>query len=288
VIQSILVPLDGSHFAENSVGTLLRLLEHRPAAVTLMRIVEAPPDAAPEERAAAFDEAREQLEKARDRLAESGASADVHVVAGDPAERILAEIEERDPDLVAMSTHGRSGITRWVRGSVAERVLRNAKVPVLLSTPASVSATAWEETAPFRKILFPHDGSAAAGQAAPTVIEIAKAHGAEVTLLHVHFVLTNVAPTEFALDPAGEMQVLEERFADLKATFAAAEVPLHLEPAFGHEASEILDAAADHDLIAMTTHGRSGLSRWLFGSVAEQVIRHCDRPLLMVRTREEE
>lgn len=201
--------------------------------------------------------------------------ADTALARGDAAAGILARIDATHPGLVAMATHGRSGVARFVRGSVAERVLRACPAPLLLANPAGLEAPRW----PWRKLLVPLDGSDHAARVLPVVERLASALRAGVTLLRVDPYLAPLEARSEGYDPERAAASLEPVRRRLEAAGVATRVRVTL----GVEADQILRAAEDVDLVALTTHGRSGLSRWLFGSVAEHVLRHCPRPLVVVR-----
>jgi nucleotide-binding universal stress UspA family protein len=209
------------------------------------------------------------------------------VLAGPPAPVIIDA--GRDFDLIAMATHGRSGIGRWVYGSVADKVLHGASVPVLL-VRARPAATAG--AVPPRRILLPLDGSELAEQALPLALALAERAGAELILAQ------SIASAAMALaNPygygvgaaellehvqAGAQAYLEDvgqRLADGRLTVRT---EVRLEPA----AEAILDVASEKqaDLIVMSTHGRSGVGRWVLGSVADRVLRGTTVPVLLVRS----
>ncbi|MHB0912225.1 MAG: universal stress protein [Armatimonadota bacterium] len=141
--KNILVPLDGSGLAEQALTHATELAKSLGAKVTLLYVLE-PVGLHPEPGlmgpvlSYSFDmedeekSAEEYLEHIEKRLQMDGVDASRYVLQGDPASVIVDFAAEKGIDLIAMSTHGRSGIRRWVYGSVADRVLRSARVPVLL------------------------------------------------------------------------------------------------------------------------------------------------------------
>jgi nucleotide-binding universal stress UspA family protein len=279
MFSKILVPTDGSDLSLAILWTLRPLILGAKPEITLFRAVEADGDD-PE---AAAGAAREELDAIQKRLEAWGLPASVRVEPGDdPADQILACAKELAVDLVAMSSHGRSGITRMLRGSVAERVLRECSAPLLLCTPES---GAIHESPLFRRILVPLDGSELATEILPDVEKVAKACGSEVTLMHVDDSLSE--PPSPVFDPEWwSEERIEEQLAPLNPSrdaLASAGVSVGRHVAYGGPADRILQAAKKADLIAMTTHGASGVTRWLFGSVAEAVLREADCPLLVRR-----
>lgn len=269
--KKILVPLDGSELAERVLVHARRFLHAPGARVTLLRVV---PQADELESAALV------LEEARERLEASGACATARVVVGEPGARIAQVAGESGASLVVLSTHGRSGVARAVLGSVAEEVLRLSPVPVLIANPLALGT---REELPIRKVLVAMDGSTPALALAPAV-EIARLHGAELVILHSvdvswsHYPPPVARPRERAFAEAFTARELER--LDVRARSLIVEGP---------PADRILAAVESEkaDLLAITSHGRSGVARWYHGSTADSVIRGCRCPVLVVRTAED-
>lgn len=285
VFHQVLVPVDGSELSDRILEQVRRILLREDAAVLLLRVV--PHDQGDGGRAEQerLDAALAHVERLRYRLEGQGVDARSLVLRGDPAEVILHCVESRKPALVAMATHGRSGPSRWVRGSVAERVLRGCSAPLLLANPRALTGDDAPELR-FRRILVPLDGSDQAESILPAAIGLARLYGAEVGLLRVGWLAPAAMdyPVHSALPPVTPEE-LETTLERARARIAAAGVAVKTEVAFGFEADEILAAAerVPGTLLAMTTHGRTGLDRWLFGSVAEKVLRAATCPILVQR-----
>jgi nucleotide-binding universal stress UspA family protein len=299
-MKRILIPLDGSELSDRVLLNVRRfLLGLDSAMVVLLRVIEPmrPSSAAREERpdtrrspahiSLRKESARRHLEPICAALREEGVEASAQVLMGDAADVILRRAESERPDLVAMATHGRSGISRWIRGSVAERVLRRCPVPLLLYNPDEAEGHA--QGIQIRRILVPLDGSKHSASVVPLVESFATRYGSSVELMRViqppplpaaEFPSSVVVPLTLtdkealaSLDP----HATRLRDAGLEVSVST---PLALSPA-----RAILEAveANDVDLIAMTTHGSTGIDRWLLGSVAELVARHSPCPLLIKR-----
>jgi len=277
--SKILIPTDGSDLSLSILWTLRSLVIGAKPELTLLRVV-VPED---EQAEVVAQSASEGLAATQELLKAWGLPATVRLeTEGDPADRILAVAEEISADLVAMSSHGRSGITRMVRGSVAERVLRRCTAPVLLCTPNSGSVAEYPQ---FRRVLVPLDGSELADRILPDVEKIALAYGSEVTLMRVEGMLREPPSPVFQSKWWSEERV-EEQLAPLipqRDVLENAGVKVGRLVAHGSPSDRILWAARKVDLVAMTTHGRSGATRWFFGSVAEAVLREADCPLLIRR-----
>ena len=271
-----LLPTDGSDLATHVVGPLRRLLGDDLSEVVLLRVV---PATTASEQGDAVDEATAELQATLAQL-DLPVTVTLRVARGDPAEQILAVADEVDARLIAMTSHGRSGIQRVIRGSVAERVLRHAKAPLLVANP-----TVEPPTEGYRRLLVPLDGSELSESILDHVLSLAQAFsGCSVTLLRVEPFLYSALPSP-ALNPdLWDAEATRQTLNPARERLEAAGLTVETMAAYGVESAEILQAAHDHDLVVMSTHGRSGPSRWWFGSVAETVLRHCDRPLYVVRS----
>jgi nucleotide-binding universal stress UspA family protein len=140
MFKKILVPLDGSHFAENALEYAEDLARKYGAEIILVRACFAPVailgpgDMATMPAPANYEEdaAREYLAKMRDRVAQHGVSCETVALVGDPSEGVIEMSAEKGADLIVVTSHGRSGFKRFLMGSVAERIARHAPCPVLI------------------------------------------------------------------------------------------------------------------------------------------------------------
>lgn len=295
MFERILVPLDGSPRAELILSQLGRILRREDSEILLLRVVDVPVAIGRLDltslRREEFETAQNYVHDLARRLAEKASKVHGRVAEGPEAQVILETARSEGSTLIAMSTHGRSGLARWLMGSVAEKVVRASDVPVLLvrsfrSRPGGDPEPATAEEIPFRKILVPTDGSPASMAVVASAEKFAQLYDSEVVVLHVEKppivagtemgVLPPPRPTPSQEDPVTARALERFRHAGLRATALTV---------LGDPAGEIVDQshAAGIDLIAMATHGRSGLSRWVLGSVAERVLRHAGTPLLVVR-----
>ncbi|MBI3723651.1 universal stress protein [bacterium] len=218
-----------------------------------------------------------RLQKTKGALERQGAQVSTRILRGEPAAAILELADEGRPDLIALSTHGRTGVKRWIRGSVAERVLQGSRYPLLMANPFAVGGSG---ELSFRRILVPLDGSLESAKILPLVHDVARAYEAEVILAHA---------IEIPPGPAGEVPTSEPGQVDGMLSHFAKQlggVTVRRAVLRGSPAAEILELAEREkaDLVALTTHGRSGTSRWIYGSVAELVLHHVRTPILVLRT----
>jgi nucleotide-binding universal stress UspA family protein len=268
LLNRILVPLDGSELGDRILVHVRRILHRADVHVTLLHVA---PD-----RESGSDGSH--VERLRDELRIQGAQASSRVAVGDPASKILEVAEELRPSLIAMATHGRSGMARFARGSVAERVLSASPSPLLLVNPFAIDET---EEAKIRKILVPLDGSKLSAEVLPIAAEVAQLFGSELVLFHsIELAGADFPAIAVAMTPGGAEALLRGQIDRVEG------VPIRARVSRGMAAGTILDAAKEEhaDLIALTSHGGSGASRWPFGSVAEKVLRHAPCPILALRT----
>jgi len=297
MFSKLLIPLDGSKTAEKVLPFARVLAATLKLPIELLEVV----DMAAATAHIAADKARyldkiitEGESASREHLAEiaatfAGLNVICKVIRGRPADLIIERAEADKGTLIAMATHGRSGINRWMMGSVAEKVLRGTKVPLFL-VRAGDEASA-DRTVGIKSILVPLDGSELAESALPTVSEVANKLDVGIVLCRAYeLAATAYYGSEDYLpkydDMLRELKVevedyLTKKAEALKANGLAKVSWVALE---GSGADEIVRYANAHPdvLVAMCTHGRSGVSRWTLGSVTEKVVRHSDEPVLVL------
>jgi nucleotide-binding universal stress UspA family protein len=303
-MKTILVPLDGSALAEQVLPYVQLLAPLLGARVHLLRSIPAAEEISlPVKAGAALAEGGSPLDPAvceqctlagqcahtdcyiasqAMRLRGAGVEADADVRVGAPAVAITEAAAEWPDTLVAMATHGDSGLRRWARGSIADRVLHDTTLPLLL-----VRGTA-PPTPRLRRILVLLDGSALRLKALPLAIDLAARAHAELIAPWI------VAPSieEYLRDfpPTADVrrslhQQVLQAFEALAGAPPPQSVLLTTATAIGPAASAIA-AEADRrrvDLIVMATHGYIGLQRWWQGSVAAEVLHATTTPLLLMR-----
>jgi nucleotide-binding universal stress UspA family protein len=287
MIERILIPLDGSETAEAILPQVKRVLKRHDAEVILLRIASVYAIADIETPMAVvdlMDEAKSYVEKTARKLEADGVRARGLVGEGPVAATILDVAAKERASLIAMSTHGRTGLSRFVFGSVAEKVVRASDIPVLLVRSFEPAGEGWTSTVatgerPFHNILIPVDGSDPSLQVLPIVKEFARPLDARATV-------TNVLEER---NDGSRWASAKASITDAVEELNKAAIPASFLIRKGDPATEILNVCRDQsmDLIAMSTHGRSGPSRWVFGSVTEKVLRASTAPMLIVRSRKE-
>ncbi|MBA3470865.1 MAG: universal stress protein [Herpetosiphonaceae bacterium] len=298
--QRILVPLDGSPLAETALSEARLMAQVLDCAITLLHVI-MPVTA---ERAYLFptsrlqhdwedyhSRAQEYLHTVQARLAEDGIEAACCVDEGFPADVITRHIEN-DPAvaMAVIATHGRSGLQRWFLGSVADKVFHAVRKPVMIVRPAPKNQPVVDK-GQYRTILVPLDGSSIAAQAIDMAQQIGKNTGATLVLLgavpNVTDLIMGVGDT---LPLWMEEQLQEEKdrltkYLDLTAQqYVATGGKARTRVVYGQPAEEILHACTDEkaDLIVMASHGRSGMQRLWYGSVATKVVNAAAVPLLII------
>ncbi|MBF8253521.1 MAG: Universal stress protein [Deltaproteobacteria bacterium] len=294
----MLIPLDGSRTAEKVLPFARALAEKLKIPIELLGVVDVSVMvthiAADKARyldtliAQGERSSRVYLKEIAERL--PGLSVTCEVDRGRPAEVIIERAAADKGTLITMATHGRSGINRWLLGSVAEKVLRGTTNPLFLVRGNEEYST--DGSPAMKSIIVPLDGSELAESVLPTVVAVAKMLDLEVVLCRVYelpasayYVAEDYLPNYDALKTQVKDEArsyLEQKIEALTAMGLAKVSSVVLE---GSGAEEIIHYAQAHpdSLVAMCTHGRSGVKRWVLGSVTEKVVRHSGDPVLVVR-----
>ncbi len=308
--RHILVPLDGSELAEKALapaGQIATAMAQRigdqrdapsaePVRLVLLRVVSpmamlaADPMLYDEMVRMSTDEAQAYLNNAVLALSEAPVAVETVAVSGSPADAIVQYAEEHGIDLIIMSSHGRTGSSRWVYGSVAEKVMHHAPCATAIIR-AHLNVGMFQN----KKILVPLDGSELAERALKPALALAKAVQTDVVLLRV---VPGREPLPEEMTPAGDQvaaaldaagaQERTEAEAYLQrahTTHDNGRLFFDVQATTGDVADAIISYADEHDvdLIVISSHGRSGIGRWLHGSVAEKVLRGANCATLIVR-----
>lgn len=298
MFKKILVPLDGSELAERALEPALTLAQQVHGEVIVMSVpvlqhmfVTEPAGYGfllPEQ---SVDQSRHELlaylQGVQKRCAHPNVTVHHLIEEGDEATVIVEAAAAHHIDLIVMSTHGRTGFTRWMLGSVTEKVLREAQCPVLVI----------RNDQPFQRLVITLDGSELAEQAVAPGLEIAHNLGCQATLFRV------VPPLDVDPHLISSLDKLENGFGDRlredsynRAQDYLRQVALKFADTYPHPTTEvwggepsrtIVDfAEARHiNLVVMATHGRTGFQRWVHGSIMEKVLRTAPCAMLVVRPR---
>jgi nucleotide-binding universal stress UspA family protein len=225
-------------------------------------------------------------------LAKTFRNGTVHcsVSQGRPGDIIIAAAASDKDTLIAMATHGRSGMSRWLLGSVTEKVLRGTSNPLLVVHASKAAKT--EGEAVLSAIIVPLDGSDIAEAILSPVATLAKALGLQVILIRVYGLpLATYGGDDYYVPDYLELkdQIKDDAdgylgsIASLLRTQGVANVSTVVIEGSAVDAIISLARKTPDNLVALSPYGRSGLQRWVLGRVTEKVVRHCEDPVLIVR-----
>jgi nucleotide-binding universal stress UspA family protein len=269
--RTILVALDGSRNAEKALPLVEPVLRDTGARALLVQVL-------PAGEPAPLAAAESYLASVSKRLARKKIRAEAEVVRGDAAVAIIRAAERRKADLVAFTSHGRGGLAQWVFGSVAQKILRGCPRPLFV-------VRALEEARPrVKRVVVPLDGSVGSEAVLPHAIVLARAYGATAELLHVcaaEGIEAQDSKLRGWIDR--ERRRMEARFREIARAHPDVAVAPCVEQ--GDPALSILRRAgrSPGSVVAMGNHGRTGLSRWVYGSVSEKVLQASRSPVLIAR-----
>lgn len=304
--HQILVPLDGSAAGERALplachvarraNAALRLVHVHRAATTNPIFIEGLPVIDAELHSRAQEHERAYLQRIAERLSATyGIACSWETLDGDEsvAALLLEEATRTNTDLIVMTTHGRSGFAQLWLGSVAESLIRLSSLPLLLQRPTD-EPVAMHEPPLLTNMLIPLDGSAFAEQILGPARQLGRVLDTSYTLLSVvepHMVLH---PHDLAIAPVDlDPQDTHDHLASVQAyldqvaqQLGADDQPIATRTLVGaHPAAKILEAAQaqPHTLLALATHGHSGLKRLFWGSTADKLLRGTTCPMLVYR-----
>lgn len=286
----ILVPLDGSELAEMAMAPAVEIASVMGAEVHCLQVVTGLTLNLDPYLSQRIINAREQmanlyLRSLRRRFDKSEVEIITSTTSGAAAKTIIDYATKEDIDLIVMSSHGQSALSRWVYGNVAVKILRRAPCDTLMIRPLGTT-----EPLPKKRVMVPLDGSPLSERALKPAVALASAWKLDIMLLRV-------SPPIFSdQDPISshdffdeiEEKLNEEAMAyllDIQAIQARDSLSVSVETAAGPEAATIIDSANNNeiDLIVMSSHGQSGVGLWLMGSVSEKVLRKATCSTLIVR-----
>jgi nucleotide-binding universal stress UspA family protein len=291
--KRILVPLDGSDMAERALAPALALAKAMSAKLFFVKVaipltLKLDPKLYQHIVEVRKDEAKRYLRSIQPSSSSTLVDIETQVLVGRAARSIINFAQEKGIDLIVMSSHGRSGVSRWIYGSVADKVLHSAPCAKVIIHPQVII-----EPFSIKRILVPLDGSSLAELALEPARALAETVSAELIVLHV----TSTPQIDVQPVPGwpGLNAVVEaaDQEADaylqgVQAAMGDSPVSVKSRCASGPAAEGIIDIADNKkvDLIVMCSHGRSGIERWVFGSVAEKVLRGANRVTLVIQSQE--
>jgi len=285
--RKVLVPLDGSALAERAIPYAKAIAKTKGSELILFTVSIASVEQLDRPMKAYLKLNAKELQS-------QGIKASTAIAYGNVAEEIISFADKNNIDLIIISTHGYSGFKRWVLGSVARNVLYGTCIQVLLIKSKSPKISQIE----LKKLLLPLDGSAFSEAPIPSIEELTKGTETELVLTVVSEPPPVPSYGDRPINPTWEKHrdalwaetqrqaseylkkvktKLEKQGMKIKAQVIPGEL--------GRVAESIVQAGKKEkvDLIAMTTHGRSGISRWVYGSVANRIVEQSVQPVLLIR-----
>jgi nucleotide-binding universal stress UspA family protein len=302
MFRSVLVPLDGSAIAAQAIAYAARIAEPG-APMTLVAVVEPPMEEyfahgsasrVAEQMAFSREILTRDVDRQAEQLRSQGFPVTTAVPTGDATEAIIQCAHEAHADLIAMTTHGTGGISRWLLGSVTNRVLHASQIPVLIVRARAADQRAARDA--IDGIIAPLDGSAHGEAAAQAATALAKRLALPLRFVRVVDDETSL-PAPAPLYDYEAARRLTQMLANARTRAEAfIEEMVALACASGIEATGIVLAGSpatrlipycgEHPdaLVVIATHGEGGAQPWAFGSVAEKIITAATNPTLVLRT----
>ncbi|MSQ27252.1 MAG: universal stress protein [Dehalococcoidia bacterium] len=296
MLGKVLVPLDGSALAEAALPYAEDIARSFQGEITLVNVVPMPPagvSAAHEaflgqQGAEAESSARRYLDEKATQLRSRGLEVREAVLSGPVADTLLQYAAHQGIELIALATHGRAGLERWMVGSVTDHLIHGSSIPVLTLRPPRDGKT----VVSLARVLVGLDGSDLAEAALPYAAELARRLKLTVTLVQVVpsevelFAGSNYVA--YPIDIVSELKAAAGEYLDEKAAqVSGAGLICDTVVGVGGPVSHLIEAAnhVPGTLIVVSSHGRSGLGRTILGSVADRVIHESHGPVLVVRAR---
>lgn len=305
-IKTVLVPLDFSRASIQALKYAISLAKEFESTIHLVHVQHSEELTAIENAGGLMLSCMDAIALMQDRLSEALPKKmpfwpeNCHVVSGRPFEEICKLARQIKADLIVLPTRGLGTLKHIVLGSTAERVVRYAPCPVLIPRGPKFKSITWNGTAErtgfkLRKILAPVDFSNCSLAGLEYAARLAKDTGATLRLFHVVYPYTQI----FAVDHTnGNLTPLiktatasaQEEMNKLRKISFLRDIPCETEIRTGAIIDEIVKAGSgrDIDLVATSTHGRTGFEYALIGSIAEQVARYAECPVITVPSRERE
>lgn len=293
--KQILVPLDGSAFAEAALPLALEISRRTGADVHLATVLEPVTSFAYEGwEGAAVEWSRQYLDDVLDRMEDqAGGTIDHAVLEGHTVERLQEEAEAREADLVVMASHGRGALSRLWLGSVADGFVRQTHLPVILVRPDEDQEPVQDFTHSFETLLVPLDGSELSESAMEHATEFGELFDSAYHLTRIVSYPIDIASPYLPHTAQLNQQVMEDAKKGA-AGYLESKAEEMRRRGLRVTTSVVVDAQAGQgilaeteavgaDMVAMATHGRKGISRVMLGSAADKVLRGIHIPLMLYR-----
>lgn len=280
--DSILLPVDESDETAPIVEHAAAIARWSDATIEVLHVADSARDSVTLVEADVVDALARRGEELVDgvsaSLAELGVESRTDVVQGDPASTIVDYAETYDHDLIVLPTHGRTGLSRYLLGSVTEKIVRLSAVPVLTARIEPDEQLGF----PYEEMLLPTDGSPSARAAATHGLSLAESLDARVHVVGVTD--TESLGPDLRSSAGSALETVARNAVDDVAASASERTVVETHVRHGDPATEIIDFVEEHgvDSVVMGTVGRRGVDRILLGSVAEKTVRSAPVPVITV------
>lgn len=308
MFHRVLVPLDGSELAETVCVYAKELAGRLDLDVVLLHVANPSTQGIVPMELAYIEHMAEivgrqvkEVQKATDPEKKSkSVKVAGELAVGYSSEEILRFADQNAIDLIILASHGHSGLKRWTIGSVAGQVMSATKIPVWLIKPTPHEQTSYDKW-PSKTLIVPLDGSELAESVLPHVEALAKQRGKEpldVVLVRVSEIMT--IPNYYSPDISGvslnwgnilqeetirRKQAAKDYLEGIEKRFKKNNIKVKSVVIEGRPQDEVVEYAnkVPYSMIIMATHGRSGISRLVYGSVAANILHGVDRPIFMIK-----
>ena len=298
MFQKVLVPLDGSNEAEGILPYVSHIASGLDISVALLSVMDhggldiaGEPSYSKLFERAEF-EARNRLHNAAHQLETGNVRTEEVVVTGRAEDEVTAVADRLGCNLIAITTHGRSAPRRGILGSVTDKVIHTAAVPVLTITPDRARAYRRQDMMA-TQIVVPLDGSNLSESVLPYVRHLAGKLSWQVVLVRVVRPLHFLWAGDYPMEASEEHETLESRAEEYLENVAERlrgdRLDIRRQVLVGHPTTIILDMLREmpNVITVLASHARSGLRRWFIGTLAETLIRDSGDPVLMTPPREQ-
>lgn len=267
MLRRILVPLDGSSFAEAAFPTAVEIARRSGGEVRLLMVSET--DGRWTDQAAAVAWSEEYLARLARGRGLFHHQMTTAVRCGDPGDEILAEARESAADLIVMATHGRGAVSSFWLGSVADHCLRHAPIPLLLLRPRPAGIGSAGDRLALRRVVVPFDGSDASIDGLMAGAELARLFRIPVALVR-------------AVQPGAAAEIARTRLERTAAPLRCDGLEVSTRVVVGQAPAPAILREVNGDVVAMATHARASVAGALLGRIADKVVRGARGPVLVV------
>lgn len=300
MINHILVPLDGSTLAECVLPHVAAIVPATNARVTLLHVLQQPHNGwenaivDPVEWHLQKQKAEKYFEEIANRLREAGVlGVEPVILEGSPAGSVIDFARNNNVDLIALSTHGNSGLSGWNVSSVVQKILLRSHKSILLVRAYLPSTTATIKIR-YKRLFVAIDCSIRSEFVLPFAINLAQYHKSQLileTVIERPRIIRRLPPPEDLTELANQLvkknkEAASHYFKQLLAQFSTKDLKIKAHISIGDNPISVLHDLAEEsnaDLVLLAAHGETGERRWPYGSVATSFIAYGNTSLLILQ-----